>query len=54
MAVGFEDSGVSPDEGQYLILDTREQPPGVYLLVVRVTDTRTGQTAEAQRAITLE
>ncbi len=50
----FEETGTSRDEGQYLILDTRDQPVGTYVLAVRVTDDRTSQTAEAQRTVILE
>ena len=54
VAAGFEANGVSADDGQYLVLDTSSQAPGTYVLAVRLTDTATGKTAEAQRAIVLE
>jgi hypothetical protein len=54
VAAGFEGSGTTPDDGQYLVLDTVNQTPGMYVLAVRVTDTLSGQTAEVQRDVILE
>ncbi len=54
VAAGFEANGASADDRQYLVLDTGDLEPGVYVLAVRLTDTATGQTAETQRAIVLE
>ncbi|HEX8384855.1 MAG TPA: hypothetical protein VF576_01660, partial [Rubricoccaceae bacterium] len=49
-----EFQGTLPDEPLSLSLDAADLPPGRYRLVLRLTDRRTGQTAEAERDIVLE
>ncbi|MDX1420191.1 MAG: GWxTD domain-containing protein [Rubricoccaceae bacterium] len=54
VSVRFDAAGASPDEGQYVILDTAGQPPGAYVLTLRFTDRHTGATAEAARRLDLD
>ncbi len=54
VSVRFTNTTTSPDDGQYFILDTTQQPPGTYMVVMRVTDTISKKTVEAQRIILLE
>ncbi len=42
------------DDGQYLILDAQGQPPGRYVLSLRVRDSVTGEWVEASREVFLE
>lgn len=54
VSVGFEGRGTTSDEPHYLIMDVKDQPPGDYNLVLRVSDTVSGATTETNREITLE
>ncbi len=54
VAVQFASRASTSDDGQYLIMNAGDQPPGEYVLLLRVQDERTGETAEAQRIIVLE
>jgi GWxTD domain-containing protein len=54
VSVRFEGTGQRSDDGQYFIMDASDEEPGVYTLVVRLTDTVTGETVEAQRDLYLE
>ena len=54
VSLSFATTGATQDDGQYLILDTQDQPPGRYVLSLRVRDTVTGQWVEANREVLLE
>ena len=54
VSLTFATTGTSPDDGQYLILDTKDQPPGRYVLSLRVRDTVTGEGVETSREVFLE
>ncbi len=54
VAVEFEATGSTADDGQYLIMNASNQPPGEYVLLLRVRDEVSGQTATAKRIIVLE
>jgi hypothetical protein len=54
VASRFSRQTVSQEDGQYLILDTSNQPKGHYVLVLQVIDTVTGAQVEARRNIMLE
>ena len=47
-------SGSSPDESQYLIMDVTGEEPGLYTLVVAVTDATSGRTVEREVDLFLE
>lgn len=51
VSVRFDEQGFTSDEGRYLILDTSEQDPGTYLLVLRVRDAVSGQEVETRREV---
>lgn len=54
VAVQFEATGTAADDGQYLIMNASGQPPGEYVLLLRVKDKVSGRAAEAKRIIVLE
>ncbi len=54
VAVRFDGVGNSADEGQYFIMDASQQPPGTYVLALRVTDLVREQTVESRRTVMLE
>lgn len=54
VSVRLPNTGVSPDDGQYLILDAANQEPGLYVLALRVKDTVSGETVEAEQDLYLE
>ncbi|MFQ5570739.1 MAG: tetratricopeptide repeat protein [Rhodothermales bacterium] len=54
VSVRFDDQGATPHEAHYMLLDTQDQPPGRYVLALRVRDKVTGASAETSRDITLE
>ncbi len=54
VAVQFDGAGSATDEGQYFILDASTQPPGTYVLALRVKDLGTGKTSERRRTVLLE
>ncbi|HYE96997.1 MAG TPA: GWxTD domain-containing protein [Rubricoccaceae bacterium] len=54
VAVRFDASGPTPDEGQYVLLDTSGQRAGPYLLTLRIHDRVSGQTVEVTRPLQLE
>ncbi|MEM8486008.1 MAG: GWxTD domain-containing protein [Bacteroidota bacterium] len=54
VSVRFTNTTTAPDDGQYFILDTTQQPAGSYVLVMRVTDVISKKTVEAERIILLE
>jgi GWxTD domain-containing protein len=54
VAVRFDGSGSTTDDGQYFILDAGTQPPGTYVLAVRVTDLERGETVQRTQNVQLE
>ncbi|MEZ4700390.1 MAG: GWxTD domain-containing protein [Rhodothermales bacterium] len=54
VAVRFEGVGSTADDGQYFIMDASNQPPGVYVLALHVTDLESGKTIERVRTVMLE
>jgi GWxTD domain-containing protein len=54
VSVRFDGAGSASDEGQYFILDASTQPPGTYVLALRVKDLETGDTSERRRTMILE
>jgi len=54
VSLSFATTGTAQDDGQYLILDVQDQPPGRYVLALRVRDRVTGAWVEASREIFLE
>ena len=54
VSLRFATTGTARDDGQYLILDTQGQPPGRYVLSLRVRDRVTGEWVEASREVFLE
>lgn len=51
VAVSFEGTANTPDINQYLVLDTEGVEEGNYTLIVRVTDTVSGNIVEKERTI---
>ncbi|HLA63905.1 MAG TPA: GWxTD domain-containing protein, partial [Rhodothermales bacterium] len=49
-----EARGSSADDAQYVVLDAAGQPPGRYILTLRVRDRVTGQSAERETEVMLE
>ena len=54
VSVRFEGGGMKTEDAQYLILDATGQQPGIYTLILRVTDKQTGRTVEKHRDLFLE
>ncbi len=54
VSLSFATTGTAQDDGQYLILDVQDQPPGRYVLSLRVRDRVTGEFVEASREVFLE
>ena len=54
VSVSFEGSGTTNDEGYYFFLDTQDQSPGTYMLVVQVRDLVSEEVAETRRMVMLE
>ncbi|GIV59213.1 MAG: hypothetical protein KatS3mg043_0302 [Rhodothermaceae bacterium] len=53
VSVRFEGQSRSREDGQYLVLDTTTQPPGRYVLVLRLTDLLRNETVERRRTLQL-
>ena len=54
VSLSFATTGTAQDDGQYLILDVQDQPPGRYVLSLQVRDRVTGEFVEAGREVFLE
>ncbi|HYE96996.1 MAG TPA: GWxTD domain-containing protein [Rubricoccaceae bacterium] len=54
VATEFPVQGVSPDDGQYVILDASGQAPGLYTLTLRIRDNVAGTTVEQTQDLFLE
>ena len=54
VSVSFENTGNSVDDGQYLILDAVDQPPGTYIIVMRIKDLISDREIETRRIVLLE
>lgn len=54
VSVRFENTGITADDGQYLILDAADQPPGTYVIVMRIKDLIADEEIETRRLILLE
>ena len=54
VSLSFATTGTAQDDGQYLILDVQDQPPGRYVLSLQVRDRVTSEFVEASREVFLE
>lgn len=54
VAIQYEGTGTSSTDGLYFLLDTSEQKPGAYHLILRVKDTLTGDQIERRRTLVLK
>ncbi len=54
VSVRFQNTTTNSDESQYLIMDAVDQPPGTYVIVMRVHDSIANRTQETRRIVLLE